>query len=289
MPTTYAHWRFGDKCITTLPDDLRMIVINNRAIFDYGVHGPDIFFYYNCLKHNKINDIGENMHITSYKDILAQFKLNYRKNKDDGDAKLAYILGFTCHFTLDSYCHGYIEIKEEKSGVSHNKLESQFDRYLMKKDGLDPVKKSRTFSLKPDKKMAKDISELFDDISYDVAYKTIRDQKKYLTFLHDKDDFKRFVLVKGMNAFGAKDFVDLLITDKDEPKCADSNLRLDKYFDKAVEHYPLLAKNVYEYLFNDVKLPDYFKHTFSPKEDYRQLPVLSLEDERKYIVKDLQD
>lgn len=61
MPTTYAHWRFGDKCIETLPDNLQTIIKNNRAIFDYGVHGPDIFFYYNCLKHNKINQMGEKM------------------------------------------------------------------------------------------------------------------------------------------------------------------------------------------------------------------------------------
>lgn len=289
MPTTYAHWRFGDKCIETLPDNLKTIINNNRAIFDYGVHGPDIFFYYNCLKHNKINDFGEQMHVTSYKDILAQFKLNIRKNKNDSNAKLAYILGFTCHFTLDSYCHGYIEIKEEKSGVSHNKLESQFDRYLLCKDGYNPVRKSRAFSLKPNKKMAKDISELFDDVPYDVVLKTIRDQKKYLTLLHDRDKFKRTILVNGMKAFGASSFIDLLITDEDEPKCKDSNLRLDKYFDKAVEHYPILAKNVWEYLFDDVKLPDYFKHTFSPKEDYRNLPVLSYEEEKKYKVTDLQD
>ena len=39
-----------------------------------------------------------------------------------------------------------------------------------------------------------------------------------------------------------------------------------------------------EYLF-----PPYFKHDFTPKEDYRSLPVLSYEDEKKYEVKDLQD
>lgn len=289
MPTTYAHWRFGNKCIETLPDNLQTIINNNRAIFDYGVHGPDIFFYYNCLKHNKINDMGEEMHNTSYKDILAMFKLNYLKNKNDKDAKLAYILGFTCHFTLDSYCHGYIEIKDEKSSASHNKIESQFDRYLMLKDGLNPVLNSRTFSFKPDKRMAKDISELFNNVSKEDVYKTLRDQKKYLFILHDWNKVKRFILSKGMDAVGAKDFKDLLITDKDEKVCKDSNLRLDKYFDKAVEHYPSLALNVYDYLEKNEKLSVYFNHNFSYKEDYKEIPVLSLEDEKKYEVKELQD
>ena len=57
MPTTYAHYRFGDKCINTLPNNLKEIINNNREIFNYGVHGPDIFFYYNCLKHNSINQM----------------------------------------------------------------------------------------------------------------------------------------------------------------------------------------------------------------------------------------
>ena len=289
MPTTYAHWRFGDKCIETLPDNLQTIIKNNRAIFDYGVHGPDIFFYYNCLKHNKINEMGEKMHNTSFKDILAEFKLNYLKNKNDNEAKLAYILGFTCHFTLDSYCHGYIEIKDEKASVSHNKIESQFDRYLMIKDGLNPVLNSRTFSLKPDKKMAKDISELFDNVSKEDVYKTLRDQKKYLFILHDWNKVKRFILSRGMDAVGAKAFKDLLITNKDEKACIDSNLRLDKYFDMAVKHYPILAKNVYEYLEENIKLPEYFNHNFSYKENYKEIPVLNLEDEKKYIVKELQD
>ncbi len=289
MPTTYAHWRFGDKCIETLPDNLKKIILKNRPIFDYGVHGPDIFFYYNCLKRNEINELGETMHNTSFKDILAEFKQNYKKNTKDKESKLAYILGFTCHFTLDSYCHGYIEIKEEKSNVSHNKIESQFDRYLMKLDGLNPVKDSRIFSLKPTKQMAIDISELFNDVAKEKVYKTIKDQKKYLHLLHDNNKFKRFILSTGMDIVGAKNFKDLLITDKDETKCADSNLRLTKYFNKAIEHYPFLAQSVYDYLEKDIELPDYFKHNFSYKEDYRNMPVLNLKEEEKYEVKELQD
>ena len=127
MPTTYAHWRFGDKCIRMLPDDLQNIILNNRAIFDYGVHGPDIFFYYNCLKHNEVNRYGSAMHDIPYKDTLAQIKENFKKTENK-DMALSYLLGFTCHFTLDSYCHGFIEKVDETMPYSHGKIESQFDR-----------------------------------------------------------------------------------------------------------------------------------------------------------------
>ena len=58
MPTTYAHWRFGNTCIPTLDQDLQTMIRSYREVFDYGVHVPDIFFYYHCLKANKINEYG---------------------------------------------------------------------------------------------------------------------------------------------------------------------------------------------------------------------------------------
>ena len=45
MPTTYAHYRFGAECISVMPEQLQKIVNEHRALFDIGVHGPDIFFY----------------------------------------------------------------------------------------------------------------------------------------------------------------------------------------------------------------------------------------------------
>ncbi len=289
MPTTYAHYRFGDKCINTLPNNLKEIINNNREIFNYGVHGPDIFFYYNCLKHNSINQMGSDMHEDSYRHLLEKIKPNYLSNTNDRNAKLSYLLGFTCHFTLDSYCHGYIEIKEATSKVSHNKIESQFDRYLLIQDGYNPVKKKVTFSLKPNKQMAKDISELFGDIDEKTVYKTLADQRLYLNLLKDNSKPKRFLLNTVMDLAHVDSFKDLLITENNDERCSDAVLRLNKYFDKAVNHYPILANDLIEYLNNDIELPKYFDHTFGPKEDYKNIPVLSLSEERNYKVEDFQD
>lgn len=43
---------------------------------------------------------------------------------------VAYLLGFLCHFVLDSTCHGYIEKKIHVSGLSHTEIEVEFDRAL---------------------------------------------------------------------------------------------------------------------------------------------------------------
>lgn len=283
MPTTYAHWRFGDQCIKTLPEQLQTIVNNNREIFDYGVHGPDIYFYYKCMKRNDVNRYGSNLHEIPFKKTLKDVKEQYKliKNKD---AALSYLLGFTCHFALDSYCHGYIDRKAEVSPVTHGKIESQFDRYLLIKDGYNPIKKSVTFSLKPNKEMASVISKLFNKWDEKTVYKSLKDQKMYLNILKDSNDFKRNLLIKAFTKFNTLSFIDLLITKENDERCADSMLRLDKYFNKAVEHYPILALSLYNYLEKGKRLDPYFSNHFCPKKDYKSIPILTLEMEKNYQV-----
>lgn len=288
MPTTYAHWRFGDKCIRMLPDDLQNIILNNRAIFDYGVHGPDIFFYYNCLKHNEVNRYGSAMHDIPYKDTLAQIKENFKKTENK-DMALSYLLGFTCHFTLDSYCHGFIEKVDETMPYSHGKIESQFDRYLLIKDGFNPVTKSVTDMFHPDEKMAKVISGLFNKFDEDIIYKTLKDQKLYLNLLKDNSDIKRFFLTTAMDIAKVPSFKDLLITRENVEELKPINIRLNKYFDMALKHYPVLADSLIGYLSDKNELNTYFKHNFSFKEDYRNLEILPLDEELKYKVTALQD
>lgn len=290
MPTTYAHWRFGDKCIETLPSDLQKVVNNNRDIFNFGVHGPDIFFYYNCLKPNEVNAFGTKLHDIPFGTTLKKMLPIYQAMPlQEKEAALAYLLGFTCHFTLDSYCHGYIDRKAEVSKntdapTTHGIIESQFDKHLLIKDGYDPFEKKVTFSLNPNRKIAKVIAKLFEDLDTKTVLQSIKDQKMYLNLLKDNTDFKRSILEKAMDAVNAPDFKDLLLTKKEFPEIEDSLMRLDKLFTKANEHYPKLANNLVEYLDGKDSLLPYFKHHFCPKKDYKKIPILSVDAEKNYEV-----
>ena len=64
---------------------------------------------------------------------------------------------------------------------------------------------------------------------------------------------------------------------------------LNKYFDMALKHYPVLADSLIGYLSDKNELNTYFKHNFSFKEDYRNLEILPLDEELKYKVTALQD
>ena len=97
MPTTYAHWRFGADCIGTLPDNLKQIINTNRAIYDYGVHGPDVLFY--DLTHHSIPKYGSKLHHQPARSFFEDCARIYKENPEDKDKMLSYLLGFLSHYT----------------------------------------------------------------------------------------------------------------------------------------------------------------------------------------------
>ena len=107
MPGFYAHHRFGKAALTHLPPDLRAVCENNRAQFDIGLQGPDLFFFYKPLSANRVVKYGHHLHkISAYPFFEHALSVIERTGVDSG--AYAYLLGFICHFILDSQCHGYV-------------------------------------------------------------------------------------------------------------------------------------------------------------------------------------
>lgn len=73
-PSTYAHYRFGQEVLKELPNDIKKITIENKELYDIGLHGPDLLFYYLPLKTNEINSIGYNMHEKTGKEVFDTFR-----------------------------------------------------------------------------------------------------------------------------------------------------------------------------------------------------------------------
>lgn len=62
MPTTYAHYKFGKEVMSALPRPLQNAIENNRELFDIGLHGPDILFYYRAAVKNRVSGQGYELH-----------------------------------------------------------------------------------------------------------------------------------------------------------------------------------------------------------------------------------
>ena len=138
MPSLYAHHSFGKEIYKKLPEDLKQIIRKYPNAFNAGLQGPDFLFFYRPFIKCGPNKLGRSQHSQPFCDFLERVRPVIRKKgKDCGE--YAYLLGFICHFMLDSESHTYVNKKAKEPGYNHLVMEIEFDRYLMKKDGRNPL------------------------------------------------------------------------------------------------------------------------------------------------------
>lgn len=135
MPATYAHYRFGSQMLQNMPADMRRTAKRFRRMYDVGLHGPDLFFYYQPASPSKVRVLGHKFHMQSGREFFSRVCRNLRL--EPSESGQAYLYGTLCHYVLDKSCHPLVENWSREGIVSHSRIETEFDRYLLKCDGRD--------------------------------------------------------------------------------------------------------------------------------------------------------
>ena len=131
MPANYAHYRFGKLALPALPAGARQCIGRFRRMYDIGLHGPDILFYYNPIMDTPVGQLGHSYHTHS-----GQLFFPEACRQADSEAARAYLYGLLGHYCLDSLCHPYINRLVDIGEARHMALESQLERRLLIADGV---------------------------------------------------------------------------------------------------------------------------------------------------------
>ena len=283
MPSTYAHYKFGEEVLKLLPAPLAEIVRAERAAYSVALHGPDVLSYYKALRSNAVNSIGFATHERPAREFFVPARTNLAAFAEQ-DAAKAYLFGFVCHFALDSACHGYIENKIARSDVRHTVIESEFDRSLLLADGKDPLSARLTDHILPTARNAALVAAAFG-IDADSALCALRSMLSCNEFLRAPGHIKR-TLVRAVLFFSGnyREMHGAMIARKPVAACADSTLRLKKLFDAAVPRAAALILALNEWLEGRAELPAEFGKTFGAGEGWQDIPVLTAEEEAKYVL-----
>ncbi|RCX10340.1 zinc dependent phospholipase C [Anaerobacterium chartisolvens] len=261
MPSTYAHYTFGKKVLSQLPHDIQNIAAQHETAYHIGLHGPDILFYYSPLIKNPVNRTGHRIHKEPASFFLEHAAKTIRKSGDE--KSLVYILGFICHFVLDSRCHPYIEEVIKATTLSHSKIETEFDRSLMLKAGLDPLKFNPGENIVPDRSLATHIENLYVNITREQIYKSIVSMRRYIALLAYPQNIVRFIVKGLMKITGNNSSIGEMIMDKTpDLRCDNTNHKLYALYNESVS---LAAELVSEYYYGIEKnsgLNEYFSHNF---------------------------
>ncbi len=196
MPAIYAHDTFGRIVYKELEGDIHWMVHKYQEYFRIGLQGPDFLFFYHPLKKNPIREYGNRLH----EELAAGFFERAREilaDRGKDTPHCAYILGVICHFMLDSECHGYVEEMMEETGISHNEIETEFDRSLMLRAKQDPTQFRVGRVIPTDEAVAWVMSEFYEGISPHQVRQCLKSMRRTKNLLHI-DGKKKEAVVTGI-------------------------------------------------------------------------------------------
>lgn len=239
MPTTFTHDLFGRGVYHMLPQEEREKIRRHGRLYRIGLHGPDILFYFHLYK-NRVNQHGVKMHQEIARPFLER---GLRRAHDEGDEALfVYLLGFVCHFLLDSTCHPYIYSIE--SEVSHTLIEKELDRLLMEEDGKDPFVYRPSCCIQPDRKTARTIQKVFPEFSPLTIYRSLCMMKRTTNLMIYRNSWKQRLLVAALKACGQGKLSDHIMRKEKDPSLDPYLNRLRTLYETAKSDAPDLLERV---------------------------------------------
>ena len=265
MPTTYAHYKLGIEVRRKLNPEVREIVDEFPEVFQIGLHGPDLLFYYNALSKNKVNSLGYRLHEYSGKQFFEKAAEIIEKQQYN-KAHISYILGFLCHFVLDVTCHGFVNAGVEKGIADHLEIEAELDREMLIRDGLHPEKAILTGHLHAKEENAGIIKDFFPELSQKEVKKSISDMIFYLNLLVPKGDLKRTILYSVLKLAGKYDtYKGLIINKEKNPVCEECTDRLLTLFEEGKVLAVRLLNEYMDYLHGRKSLDSVYEYNFDAK------------------------
>lgn len=248
MPALYAHNQFGNHVLQQLDEEKKNIIKKYLRFFRIGLQGPDYLFFYKPLFKNPVSEIGYEIHKQPAKKFMTRARQVIKMHGTDSP-EYAYILGFICHFALDSECHPFVAEEIERTGVGHVEIESEFEKMLMRGNGLDPLSYPVGKTFPTDKKTAQCMVKFYEGVEEKEAHKALRSMKKYKQFLVAPGKLKHNIIDKGMKLTGQYDVLQgHLFKAVDNPKCEESNRGLYSRFKGAIPIAVRLINNFDSYL-----------------------------------------
>ncbi len=273
MPTTYAHYRFGRDVYKHLPPQAQTIISSHGGLYNIGLHGPDLLFYYKVYKKNPVNQTGFSMHDQPGYEFFRQAAQVMKKRRPKrvprsgysflAASQYAYLFGFLCHFALDSRCHPYVEHMVRAAGISHSEIEAELDRDLMMRDGLDPMVCRPTAHLRPKLFYGIIIARIFHHISAAQVVASIRSMRFCCNLLAPSGQKPRVVILRLLKGTPLPATIrEMIIKDHPDPACAPITKELERRYLLAIEDASELIVNFMEHVEHGTALDKRLDHTF---------------------------
>ncbi|MDO4711315.1 MAG: zinc dependent phospholipase C family protein [Peptostreptococcaceae bacterium] len=144
MPAVAAHYLFAQEVYRSLirrgRKDIIALIRKDRSDYNIGSQGPDLLFYYQPTKPNEVTKYASSVHSQSGTVFMKNAMDRIHETKDL--RTFAYMMGFVCHYALDSEAHPVIN-HYGKDSVGHIRIETELDRMILLREILKRDAKHR--------------------------------------------------------------------------------------------------------------------------------------------------
>ena len=251
MPAYYAHHRFGKLLRKEIPAEARQCIQRFRRMFDVGLQGPDIFFYFNPYWKTAVGESASTFHKMTGADFFAA-----AVKAADSEAAMAYLYGLLGHYCLDSHCHPFVNQLDAASEAKHVVLEAEFDRYLLVADGEahpETYEMSRKWKLTRGECMT--VAGFYPGITGGQVHRSVRSFARSVRFLA-KPQWEKPMRKLGLS------FADHMIPAEEKEDLVLYISELKTHFDEAVQQYPEMLETLLRHMKNGEELGPDFEAVF---------------------------
>ena len=260
MPANFAHYRFGSQILPTLPADVRRPIQRFRRLYDIGLHGPDIFFYYNILTDTPVGKLGNKFHRMTGREFFGM--VCRRLRLEPTEAGQAYLYGLLTHYCLDSVCHPFIHETIAHGKIGHTEMETEFDRYLLELDGKPAPER---VDISPHMKLTKGecvtVSGFYPTATPAHILQSVQTMAGVSRFLATPSGNSRVWMQKAAEKVINK-LSPFIMGDSPNKNCAHLNEELKECYDKAISLYPVLLEQLTAHMTYNAPLGEEFENPF---------------------------
>lgn len=260
MPSTYAHYRFGAQVVHTLPESIREVVQRYRNIYDVGAHGPDLFFYYRPGFKTAVGGLGSKFHHQPGRVFFGGVLRRLRMQPSEQGT--AYLYGLLSHYSLDSICHPFVNRVSSGGSFSHTALESEFDRFLLTRDGVEkPHLRNLGKHLRLSDRECDTLRIFYPPATKKQIKESLCSMSAVTKLLGSSNPLLRGLTVKTLRASGESN-AGLVMPEAPDERCAEFDEPLLELYEQALQNYPQQAVRLQEHLMHQEPLGELFEPEF---------------------------
>lgn len=261
MPSVYAHYRFGCDIYELLPVRLKSLIDRHRDLYNIGLQGPDILFFYLPVCYNHVNQLGTWLHHQPGRDFF-QTAVQIIRNRHKKQASMAYLCGFACHYALDLVCHPYIVDQVQRHSLNHSAIEGAFERTLIVEDQL-PLDTLVTDSIHPSLQTAGIIQQFYTGVSTKQIFQSLKIMIWCNDGLRMKDNLLKKAIFLVLRMVGKYESIaGMVITPAPRPEFSESDFELRRLYESAKPVAVRLITELLASVHTGQKLSNQFDSTF---------------------------